>query len=306
MTPEAPGERGWTGLGVLALTWGSAFAFITLGVQTLPPSFVAFGRLALAAVLLTIWTLHQRRPLPPLTDRRWLWFAALGFFGNTLPFLLIAIGQREVPSGVAGILMGMTPLAIIAAAHFVLPNERLTPWKLTGFLVGFSGIVLLMGPSALEGILSTSFLMQLLIFGATLAYATNAILYQAGPETSPSVVAAASLVSAAVLAAPLAIYDLIFGPAITPSLPSILAVGALGLFPTALAAIVYMGIARKVGAAFIALVNYAVPVVAALVGVLLGESLGPTAWAALAVILIGIFIARRRSKPSRTAPERRS
>ena len=54
-----------------------------------------------------------------------------------------------------------------------------------------------------------------------------------------------------------------------------------------------MGIARKVGAAFIALVNYAVPVVAALIGVALGEVLGLTAWAALAVILAGIFIARR-------------
>ena len=293
MTPEAPGAKGWGGLGVLALTWGSAFAFISVGVETLPPSLVAFGRLALAAILLTAWTLHRRRRLPSLRDRRWLWFAALGLFGNTLPFLLIAIGQREVPSGVAGILMGMTPLAIIAAAHFVLPGQKLTALKAAGFLVGFSGILLLMGPSALEGMASTSFVMQLLIFGATLAYATNAILYQAGPETSPSVVAAASLICAAVLAAPFALYDLVFGPSIQPSLASIGAVATLGVLPTALAAIVYMGIARKVGAAFIALVNYAVPVVAALVGLALGERLEPTAWAALLVILTGIFIARR-------------
>ncbi len=298
MTPEAPGLKGWGGLGVLALTWGSAFAFISVGVETLPPSLVAFGRLALAAILLTAWTLHRRRPLPPLRDRRWLWFAALGLFGNTLPFVLIAVGQREVPSGVAGILMGMTPLAIIAAAHFVLPGQRLTVWKAAGFLVGFAGILLLMGPSAVEGMASTSFLMQLLIFAATLAYATNAILYQAGPETSPSVVAAASLICAAALAAPLALHDLIFAPALDPSLASLGAVAALGILPTALAAIVYMGIARKVGAAFIALVNYAVPVVAALVGAALGESLGPTAWAALAVILAGIFIARRGARTS--------
>jgi drug/metabolite transporter (DMT)-like permease len=298
MSPDAPGLKGWGGLAVLALTWGSAFAFIGVGIETLPPSFVVFGRLTLAAVLLTAWTLHRRRPLPALTDRRWIWFAALGLFGNTLPFVLIAIGQREVPSGVAGILMGMTPLAIIAAAHFVLPGERLTAWKAAGFLVGFSGIVLLVGPSALNGMLSTSFLMQLLIFGATLAYATNAILYQAGPETSPSVTAAASPISAAVLSAPLALYDFMFGPAVTPSAASLAAVVALGVLPTALAAIVYMGIARKVGAAFIALVNYAVPVVAALVGLTLGEQLEPTAWAALAVILAGIFIARRGARRS--------
>lgn len=298
MTPTQPGLKGWGGLAALALLWGGAFAFITVAVETVPPSLVAFGRLLLAAVLLTAWTVHQKRPLPPLRDPRWLWFAGLGLFGNALPFTLIAIGQQETPSGVAGILMGMTPLAIIMAAHFILPNERLTPAKALGFLIGFSGIVLLMGPSALEGLLSTSFLFQALIFGATLCYATNAIMYQAGPETAPTAVAAGSLICAAVLSLPLAVYDLAFGAPIDASFSSILAVIALGVFPTALATIVYMGIARKVGAAFIALVNYAVPVVAALIGVILGEDLGPTAWLALAVILIGIFVARRRPKPS--------
>ncbi|MEQ8403632.1 MAG: EamA family transporter [Oceanicaulis sp.] len=300
MSPQKPGLYGWGGLGVLALTWGSAFAFIAVAVETLAPSLVAFGRLAIGAVLLTAFTLHRRRTLPPLSDTRWLWFAALGFFGNTLPFTLIAIGQQSVPSGVAGILMGMTPLAIIAAAHFVLPGERLSPAKALGFLTGFSGIVILMGPSALEGMLSASFIGQALIFIATLAYATNAILYQAGPETSPSVVAAGSLICAAVLALPLAIWDVVAGgQAAAPSLQALAAVLALGLLPTALAAMVYMAIARQVGAAFIALVNYAVPVVAALIGFFLGEVMGARAWIALAVILAGIFIARRGDRALR-------
>lgn len=310
MSPQQPGLNGWGGLGVLALTWGSAFAFIAVGVESLTPSLVAFGRLALGAILLTAFALHRGRVLPPLTDRRWLWFAALGLFGNALPFTLIAIGQQSVPSGVAGILMSMTPLAIIAAAHFVLPGERLSPVKTAGFLIGFSGVVLLIGPSALEGVLSASFIGQALIFAATLAYATNAILYQAGPETSPSVVAAASLICAAVLALPLAVFDIATGQqAEAPSLASLASVAALGLLPTALAAMVYMAIARQVGAAFIAMVNYAVPVVAALIGFFLGEAMGVRAWIALAVILAGVFIARRgdvraRAKSAGRTPNR--
>lgn len=310
MSPEKPGLHGWGGLGVLALAWGSAFAFIAVGVETLAPSLVAFGRLALGAALLTGYMLHRGRRLPPLSDPRWLWFAALGAFGNTLPFTLIAIGQQSVPSGVAGILMAMTPLAIIAAAHFVLTGERLTPAKAAGFLIGFSGVVLLIGPSALDGVASAGFIGQALIFTATLAYATNAILYQAGPETSPSVVAAGSLICAAVLALPLAVFDLVTGQqADAPSLASLAAVTALGLLPTALASMVYMGIARRVGAAFIALVNYAVPVVAALIGVFLGEALGGRAWVALLVILAGVAIARRgdaraRAKTAGRTPNR--
>lgn len=296
MTPDKPGLKGWGGLALLALLWGGAFAFITVGVETIPPSIVAFGRLALAALVLTVWAVAQRRYLPPMKDRRWLWFAGLGLFGNTLPFTLIAIGQQTVPSGVAGILMGMTPLAIIMAAHFVLPGERINAWKGAGFLVGFSGIVLLTGPSALAGMLETDFLAQMLIFAATLAYATNAIMYQRMPETPPITVAAGSLICASVLAVPLVLWDVASGATMAPSLDSILAVIALGLLPTALATIVYMGIARKVGAAFIALINYAVPVVAAMIGLILGEALGLTAWLALGVILLGIFIARRGTR----------
>lgn len=293
MTPQQPGLYGWGGLALLALVWGAAFAFIAIGVETLPPSLVAFGRLALAAAVLTGWAFYRGRRFPPLADQRWLWFAGLGLFGNTLPFTLIAIGQQTVPSGVAGILMGMAPLAIIAAAHFVLPSERLTVWKAAGFLIGFSGIVLLMGPAAVQGLLRTDFLAQLVIFAAALCYAANAILYQTGPETPPSVVAAGSLITAAVLALPLAAFDLLAGPAITPSAASLAAVAALGLFPTALAAIVYMAIARRVGASFIALINYVVPVVAALIGLAMGEALGLISLLALAVILAGVFIARR-------------
>jgi drug/metabolite transporter (DMT)-like permease len=296
VTPDKPGLKGWGGLTLLALLWGGAFAFITVGVETLPPSVVAFGRLALAAVVLTVWAVAQKRYLPPLTDRRWVWFAGLGLFGNALPFTLIAIGQQTVPSGVAGILMGMTPLAIIMAAHFVLPGERINAWKGAGFLIGFSGIVLLTGPSALAGMLETDFLAQMLIFAATLAYATNAIMYQRMPETPPITVAAGSLICASVLTVPLVIWDGATGAAMQPSLDSILAVIALGILPTALATIVYMGIARKVGAAFIALINYAVPVVAAMIGLMLGEALGLTAWLALGIILLGIFIARRGTR----------
>ncbi|EAP89998.1 hypothetical protein OA2633_07289 [Oceanicaulis sp. HTCC2633] len=296
MTPDSPGPKGWGALGLLALVWGSAFAFIAVAVDTLPPSIIVLGRLSLAAVILTGWAFYRRRRFPPLKDVRWLWFLALGFLGNALPFTLIAIGQKTVPSGIAGILMGMMPLTVIAAAHFILPNERLSLRKASGFLIGFSGIVILMGPAALKGMLEADFLAQLLIFIATLSYAANAVTYQASPETPPSVIAAGSMICAALLSLPVALYDIVAGPAITPSLPSIMAVLALGLLPTALATIVYMGVARKVGASFIALINYMVPVVATVIGLARGEPMTLTTMIALGVILLGVYVARRKPR----------
>ena len=307
MTPEKPGLYGWGGLAVLAVVWGSAFAFTRVAVTDLPPSLVAFGRLAVAAIALYAWMVFRRRHLPPLADRRWRWLFALGLFGNALPFTLIAYGQQYVPSGVAGILMGLTPLAIIAGAHFVLPNERLTVWKGAGFLIGFAGIVILTGPSALAGMLNTDFLAQLTILAGTLCYATHAITYQRAPEMAPSMVAAGSMIAATILALPAALFDLAGGTEIGWSAPSVGSVIVLGLLPTGLAGIVYMGIARHVGAAFIATINYIVPIVAAGIGLALGESLCWNAFAALIVILAGIAVARRgtqRGAPP-SAPARR-
>lgn len=296
MTPDKPGLYGWSGLGVLALTWGTAFAFISVAVDDLAPSLVAWGRLTLAALILTVWMIWRRKRLPALPDRRWLWILALGFFGNALPFTLISIGQQNVPSGIAGILMSMTPLGIVATAHFVVPNEKLTYWKSAGFLIGFTGILILTGPSAILGMLNASFFGQLLILIAALCYSANAILYQLAPETPPSVVASGSMICASILTLPLALFDILTGQAGSPSLEAIGAVIWLGFFPTALAVIVYVMIARQVGPTFIALVNYFVPIVATVTGVMLGEAIGLNGFIALGVILAGIFIARRKPR----------
>lgn len=297
MTPDAAGPdmRAWTGLAVLALVWGGAFALIGVAVETLPPIVTAFGRLAIGAAVLTLWVWLRGSRLPPLSDRRWLWFLALGLFGNALPFFLIAVGQQSVPSGLAGILIGAMPMVTIAAAHIVIPGERLTMMKAFGFSVGFIGIVILMGPAALDDLGGPEFLAQLIIFTAGLSYAVNAILAQIMPDTPPGVAGAGMLIGAVVWSAPFGVWAIIQMDT-APSMASVQAVIALGLLPTALASIVYMAIARTVGASFIAQVNYVVPVVAAFIGIALGEALGLNAFIALGVILLGLAIARKGSR----------
>ena len=292
----APGPLEWGALCVLALVWGTAFWFIKVGVETAPPAGLAFARLSLGAAALAVFALASGKRFPALTDRRWLWFLALGAFGNALPFWLIAVGQQTVPSGLAGILVGAMPLMTIAAAHMVIPAERLTPAKLAGFLLGFVGVVVLIGPSALAGLGGPAFLSQLAILAAAASYATNAILAQLAPETPPQVSGAGMLMGAALLSAPLGVYELATA-AEAPSLASAGAIVWLGLFPTGLAALVYMNLVRRAGAGFIALTNYIVPVVAALTGAIAGERLGPEAFAGLAIILLALAIARRRRRP---------
>jgi drug/metabolite transporter (DMT)-like permease len=103
------------------------------------------------------------------------------------------------------------------------------------------------------------------------------------------------LIGAVIWSAPFGLWALVTLEA-APSAASVWALIALGVFPTALASIVYMAMAKKVGAAFIAQTNYYVPVVAALLGVALGEALGLNAFIALGIILLGMAVARRKRR----------
>lgn len=291
-TPAHPTLQNWIALGILTVLWGSAFAFIGYTVDFLPPMALIFVRLSLAAMILLGWAIFRGRRMPPLTDKRWLWFTGLGFFGNTLPFFLIAWGQLSLDSALTGILVATMPLATLGLAHVFVPGERMNAQKLIGFLVGFGGVIVLMGPSALQGIFDSSFIAQIAVVGAAVCYGINAVMARMLPETSPSVSGAGMLITAALLALPFGLWELTQVQDVPPM--AWLSVIWLALAPTAIASVMLMQIARTAGPGFLAIVNYLTPVAAVITGFIIGESIGWTALLALAVILAGVWIARKR------------
>jgi len=283
----------WAQLAMLVVLWGTAYAFIKTAVITLPPSALVFVRIALAAVILTGYAYVRGRRLPPLRDKRWLWMMALGLFGNAAPFFLISWGQGEgVDSALTGILVATMPIATIAIAHFAVPGEHMTARRAAGFALGFAGVIILLGPTALADMAQSSLVAQLAIVGAAVCYAINAILARLMPETPASVSGAGMLIGGALLVAPFGILDLMAGPQIAPIAWASAFWLALG--PTAFATVLLMRLARSPGPGFLAVVNYLTPVAAVITGLLIGETIGWHAVLALAVILAGVLLARKK------------
>src|SRR5690606_6142613 len=110
--------------------------------------------------------------------RTWLFFTAMAIIGNALPFFLIAWGQRDIPSGLTGILMAVMPLVVLVLAHFLVAGERLTPRRLAGFTLGFLGVVVLTGPEARAALVGreASFIAQLAVLGAAVCYGIAAVI----------------------------------------------------------------------------------------------------------------------------------
>lgn len=294
MTPHTRSD--WALLGALVAMWGSSFMFIKLGVATVPTSTLVAARLILGALILLALVYLRGARLPPF-GRVWGNYTILAVLGNCLPFTAITWGQQRTDSALAGILMAVMPLATIVLAHFFVKGEHLTRNRVIGFILGFAGIVVLMGPSAFERVSGQTLatLSQLAILFGALCYAGNSVLTRNLARGDDVLVAStAMLLIASVITIPIALvidrpWQIVAEPG------SVWAIVWLGVGPTAIATVVYFKLIASAGPTFMSLVNYMTPVVAVFLGVaLLGETPGLHAYMALGLILLGIAVSQWR------------
>ena len=296
----------WALLAALVAMWGSSFMFIKLGITTVPTSTLVAARLILGALILLVIVYLRGARLPPIRkngSRVWGNYLILALLGNCIPFTAITWGQHRTDSALAGILMAVMPLATMVLAHFFVKGEHMTRPRVIGFMLGFAGIVVLMGPAVFDRMAGQSLatLSQLAILLGALCYAGNSVLTRILARGDDALVAsAAMLLIASVIALPVAL--VVDQPwRIAPGNASFWAILWLGVGPTAIATVVYFKLIASAGPTFMSLVNYMSPAVAVFLGVaLLGETPGLHAYVALALILLGIAVSQWRSGASRT------
>ena len=283
----------WLILASLVVAWGSSFALTKIAVTHLDAAWIMALRLAIAAAVLVpyAFAVGQR---PSGTARVWGKFSFLALIGHAAPFFLITWGTHFVSSGVSGLLMGAIPLFLVVLAHFFLPDEPLTVPKTIGFLLGFAGIIVLIGPKALFNLSLTGSeaIGEAAILAGCLCYAVHGIAAKRmGIENPVKQTAAVCLLAAlmglvsAGIASPRGLEGV---PAI-----AIWAVVGLGILPTAIATLLMYQLMSRIGPSFVAYSNYLVPVYAVVLGaIVLQEPLSWNVAAALALILAGIAISR--------------
>jgi drug/metabolite transporter (DMT)-like permease len=305
LRPRGPREAAasdWLLVMLLGVIWGTSFLSIAVALEGYGPITVAAGRIALAAVALTVAAHLTGQGLPSLRGadgrRIWIFACGLALFANVLPFFLLAWGQQYVTSAFAGISMATVPLFVLALAHVFVPGERLTAPRVVGFLFGLAGVVLLLGGNGTAFDRSEAGLVdlaRLACVAAAAGYAIGSIVTRRAPPVPLVSFSAAALLAASAMIVPLAL--LVEGIPRVPAaghLPT-LALLYLGLVPTGLATVILVRVVRSAGPGFLTQVNYHVPVWAAIFGVvLLGETLPPQFLVALVVIFAGLTLSRRR------------
>lgn len=271
---------------LLAAIWGSSFMFIKVAVREVTPGEVVFGRVLVGTLCLL--------PAVPLLSswgatwaglRRFWWpLLVLGLLNAALPFWLLAWSEKKLDSGLAAVLQASMPLFTAVFAYFFTRSARVTGLRFVGVVLGFLGVLLLVGVQPRGDVLSAlAVLLTAVLYAGSSVYAARRLR-----ESTVLVTSLGALAFATLATLPLGIAEL---PDEVPSwkvIGSIVALGAAGL---SIAYLLYFALIAGSGAPYAALVTYLVPALALLYGTLfLDEGVTASALGGLALILAGVAL----------------
>ncbi len=284
-------SRGWALFAAMSVIWGIPYLFIKIAVDGgMPPALVAWGRVALAAVVLlpVAWRVGALRG----AGRWWPAAAAFAIAEIVVPFPLIASGEQHVSSSLAAILIASVPLIVALLAFRFDPDERVGGGRLVGLVIGLVGVAVLLGIDVAGS--GDELLGAVMILVAAIGYAVGPLVvkrwlsgvHSLGPVTVALLVGTLAL-------APLA---LLSSADAAPSAGAIGSVVVLGLVCSAAAFVVFFALIAEVGPGRSTVITYVNPVVALVLGVLLiGEQVGIATLAGLLLILGGSWLSTRRA-----------
>lgn len=273
-------------LGVLALLWGSSYLFVKIAVTEIPPITLIAIRVAGAAVVLLslVWIKQERMPSDPST---WGQLLVQSFLNSIGAWTVLAWGQQFVDSGLAAVLNSTAPIFIFFITLFITRHEALHIGKLIGACLGLAGVVLIVGTEALSGI-GQDVWGQAAVLSGAIMYAVAAIYGTRFRSLSASVVAACTMLWATVWLVPLSL--LLDQPwTLRPSMMALGAAGALSVFCTAVALLIYFRLLKTLGSMGTASQSYLRAGVGIILGiVVLGEVVPPMLWVGVSLSLMGI------------------
>jgi drug/metabolite transporter (DMT)-like permease len=211
---------------------------------------------ALASVILLV-VIYVKGNTMPSSLALWGGFIVMGALNSLIPFGLIVWGQTHIGSGLASILNGTTPIFGVILAHFLTKEERLTTNRMSGVLVGWVGVTVLIGIDSLRNF-GIEMLGQFAVLGAAFSYACAAIYGRRFKGLSPLVVATGMLCGSTIMMTPMALF--IDQPwHLSPSDYTMIALFGLAAISTSLAYIIYFRILATAGPTNLLLVTLLIP-----------------------------------------------
>lgn len=283
--PAAYGPAEWGLTGTIGLIWGSAFLWIAIGVDSLAPAVVAFGRVSLGGAALLLFRNARRR-----IDRAdWGRIFVVAVAGNAGPAILFAVAETELDSAVAGMLTSAAPIVSLVIASIML--WRLPgPAQAFGISLGFIGIVLMTLPSMRGADAEPTGVILVLIAVVGYGISGNVLVPLQQRYGGPAVTMWALVVSSVLLLP----FGLVTVSESDFRWQAVTAVVILGVLGTGIARSLAATLGGRVGAPRMSTTAYLIPIVAIVLGVLFrDEAVAPIAIVGVALAIGGAYWSSR-------------
>lgn len=277
----------WLLLWTLSLLWGGSFLFNELALAGLPALTVVWGRVGLAALIL--WGVMRARGAALPQRKMWPALLVMGLLNNAVPFTLFVLAQGQITGALASVLNAMTPVFTVLVAHVATADEKLTPARGLGVVLGFAGVLAMLADGGMAG---TRWALVACL-GAALSYALASVWgrrFRAAGLT-PLATAFGQVTASSALMLPVwLVLDRPWGLD-WPGWEPVLAVVGLASLSSALAYLIFFRILAQAGATAVSLVTFLIPISAAGLGwLVLGERLELRQLAGLGLILAGLAV----------------
>jgi len=282
-------RRNWFLFIFVGFLWGIPYLLIKVAVDELSPAVIVFSRVAIGSLILIPMAMRLGSLMPAIKAWRYVIPYAIGEMVG--PWFLITAAEEKMSSGLAGLLVATVPIwaTLIASMH----GDK-TVWqtkRLIGILIGFIGIVLVVGIESFSGRQSIVAIFMILVAAIGYAWAVTMVTTKI-PHIEPISINAVAMVFTMIVYLP---FFILHAPEKTPSIEALGSVIILGIFPTAMAFILFFQLIKDIGTARGSLVTYLNTAFAVLLGVIilrepftLGIAIG------LPLVLIGSYFASRK------------
>jgi drug/metabolite transporter (DMT)-like permease len=281
--------RSWALLVALAFLWSISFIFMKVAAAEIPIWTLVLVRVSLAAIVLqaVVRASGRRFPTRPAVLAR---YGLMGLFNNILPGALIIFATIRIGAGAASILNATVPIFTLLIAHYVTADERITPAKLAGILLGIGGVVAMVGPQAMAGLGVDGIAVGAMLL-ATLCYAVSNAIGRSFAGIDPIVSATCQLTAATMMLAPFALLLNRPWEMPMPSAQALFCAAGLALASTALAYVLFFKLIARAGATNTSLVTLLIPVGGVMLAwLILGELLSWGEAAGMALIALGLIV----------------
>jgi len=287
-------NKKWLYLVILSLVWGSSYILIKKTLIGLTPLQLGSLRIIFTTIILLFIGFSSLKKIP---KNKWKWIFLTGYIGSFFPSFLFAFAQTEIDSGVAAILNSLTPLATLIIGlgffKFIIDSKQIA-----GVIIGLIGSFLLIYEGSTINP-DQNLLLVAFIIAASICYAASVNILKAHLQEVPAISIALGNFLCILPPALIIFFSSGFlsiniseSPEVQNSLFYIL---ILAIFGSAFAKVLFNKFIQIASPVFASSVTYTLPIVAIMWGYLDGESINNSQLLATAIILVGVYLANRKT-----------